>query len=151
MNLVWIPVSSVSIYQTQKPFQLSPFLYKTKTMWYSVCITITLIQCRSLAFYWVQMTFSKLNMGQLERKEKAKERQGEKGREMGREMGREGKGKKGPELHTGQHRPPTLKTNIFHSFQTSHTGKFWFQHILWWKWGQRPCTTLAFPFNSRVL
>lgn len=34
-------------------------------MRYSVCITITLIQCRSLAFYCVQMTFSKLNMGQL--------------------------------------------------------------------------------------
>lgn len=59
------PVSSVSIYQTEKSLQLSPFLYKTKTMRYSVCITIILIQCRSLAFYWVQMTFSKLNMGQL--------------------------------------------------------------------------------------
>lgn len=53
------------IYQTEKSLQLSLFLYKSKTMRCSVCITITLIQCRSLAFYWVQMTFSKQNMGQL--------------------------------------------------------------------------------------
>lgn len=128
MNQVWIPESSVSIYQTEKSFQLSPFLYKTKTMRYSVCITIILIQCRSLAFYWVQMTFSKLNMGQLVLKKREREREKERKRKkkevhsdclwVGHTVATEHHGLNFILANTNH--TLTLRTNIFHSFQISH-------------------------------
>ena len=132
MNQVWIPISSVSIYQTEKSFQRSPFLYKTKTMRYSVCITITLIQCRSLDFYWVQMTFSKLNMGQLVKKKKGKIKERKKKRKkkevcsdclwVGHTVATEHHGLNFILANTNHTLP--LRTSSFHSFQISHIWKF---------------------------